>query len=113
MTPTSSPDQSRFAELQKRVYSRISVLHYAHAAVSGLIAVIIAGAAAKMAWDYTLDEMPWTLGVIGVAAALVIYSLVRFLFGRRAMKFELGLFEELQSLRTRLGYDQPSSLLPQ
>jgi hypothetical protein len=105
-------DRSRLDSLQAQLNVRRSVFHFAHAAVSLLIAVIAACTGAKYFWDYQLDDLPVLAAVLGVSSVLFIYGFVHWALGRRALKRELTLFDELKGLRHDLGVDDPSALLP-
>jgi hypothetical protein len=118
-TRSPAPKQALEA-LQRELSARQSVLHFAHAAVTSILAVIGAGAAAKMVWDLTRDQVteageagrPWVVPVSILSAGLLVYAVVRYLMGRRALKRELASFAELQSLRRELKLEDPSQLLP-
>ena len=107
-----------FEALQRELSSRRSVLHFAHAAVSLVVALIAAGTAAKLYWDLTHDylkhaewvEVIWV--AVGVTAFCVVYAIVRYLVGRRALRVELVQFGKLQALRQQLGLDDHPNLLP-
>ncbi len=111
-TPFVTDDRSRLDVLQGLLQSRKSVFHFAHAAVSLLIATIAACTGAKLFWDYEFDEMPTTGAVLGLSFVLFIYGCVNWVLGRRTLKTELTLFSELKGLRTSLGFDDPAALLP-
>ena len=97
--------------LQKELEARESTMHFAHAGVSLLFAVILAGASAKLFWDSI------RLPILGIAAAvcsatLMCYSVIRYLRGQRALKWELQRYQLLRALRRSLNIDDPSALLP-
>jgi hypothetical protein len=98
--------------LQAELRSRRSVFHFAHAAVSLLIAVIAACTGAKYFWDYDLDDMPTLGALLGVSFVLFLYGSINWFLGRRALKRELTLFSEMKGLRQTLGLDDPAALLP-
>ena len=105
-------DRSRFDVLQAELKSRRSVFHFAHAAVSLLIAVITACTGAKYFWDYELEDVPTLGALVGAAAVLFVYGFVNWALGNKALKRELTLFSEMKGLRQSLGLDDPSALLP-
>src|SRR5262245_6803383 len=105
-------DRSRLDTLQAELNARRSTFHFAHAAVSLLIAVLTGCTGAKYYWDYRLEELPTLSAVVGLSAALFVYGFVNWAMGRRALKRELTLFDELKGLRQNLGLDDPSALLP-
>jgi hypothetical protein len=105
-------DRSRLDALQAQLRARRSVFHFAHAAVSLLVAVIAACTGAKYFWDYELDDLPTLSALVGVSGVLFIYGAVHWALGHRALKRELTLFDELKGLRQHLRLDDPSALLP-
>lgn len=110
---TGSPAAQHALEaLQRELSARQSILHFAHAAVSSILGLISAGTAAKLAWDLTPEKINLAPAVAGLSGALFVYGLVRYLFGRRALKQELKSFAQLQSLRQQLELENPSQLLP-
>lgn len=97
--------------LQKELEARESTLHFAHAGVSFLFAVMLAAAALKLFWDSI------RLPILGIAAAvcsagLLAYAMFRYRRGQRRLKWELQRYEHLRSLRRSLNMDDPSALLP-
>jgi hypothetical protein len=105
-------DRTRFDTLQAQLKSRRSVFHFAHAAVSLLVAVVAACTGAKLFWDYQLDEAQMLSVSLGLSAVLFVYGGVHWVLGRRALKRELTLYSELKGLRQTLGLDDPNVLLP-
>jgi membrane protein implicated in regulation of membrane protease activity len=108
-----TPDElrSQHERLQASLATRQSILHFAHAGVSLLVALILAGAAAKLFWESA--KVP-TLGfaVTAVVLGLVSYSLVRYRKGRRDLAEELRQYGDLLELRRQLQLDNPAKLLP-
>jgi hypothetical protein len=104
--------RSRLDTLQAQLKARRSVFHFAHAAVSLLIALVAACTGAKLFWDYQLDDLLRLGAVLGMSAVLFVYGFVHWALGRKALKEELTLFSELKGLRQTLGLDDPSMLLP-
>lgn len=102
------------ATLQASLESRRSVLHFAHCAVSTILALIAAGTVAKIYWD--LDIRPDTeflvVPVSVLSVVFFIYAGIRYVLGHRVLKVELVRFAELKSLREKLRVEDPSALLP-
>lgn len=113
--PPSDSDQEALAALQRELASRVSVLHFAHFAVSTILALIGAGTTAKLIWDLDLkpERSDFVLPVAAFSTACFIYGFVRYLYGRRALRKELVSFAQLQALRRQLNLEDPSALLPQ
>lgn len=103
--------RAELEQLQLELATRQSTTHFAHAAVSLTVALIIAGAAAKLFYDSA--KVPY-LGFLATLAALGLftYSTIRFRRGNRALKQEVAQFEKLKGLHRALGLDDPSTLLP-
>jgi hypothetical protein len=108
-----TPDElrSQHERLQASLATRQSILHFAHTGVSLLVALILAGAAAKLFWE-SVKVPVLGIAVAAVALGLVSYSLVRYLKGRRELAGELKRYGDLLELRRRLHLDNPSKLLP-
>jgi hypothetical protein len=103
--------RSQLERLQESLATRQSILHFAHAAVSFVAALIFAGAAAKLFWDSA--KVPFVaFGVTVLTLGLVGYSLARYRRGRRELAEELKRYGDLLELRRRLNLDNPSRLLP-
>lgn len=99
-------------QLMARLSTRRSTEHFAHAAVSTFIGLILAGAAGKLFWDTQLKFVEWVLVGAVVGVGLLLYALGRYLKGRWTLAAEHREFERLSALRRALGIDDPSSLLP-
>jgi hypothetical protein len=110
---TSPPSElhDQLERLQSRLSTRDSILHFAHAAVSVLVAAILAAAGWKMNLD-GVAAPSGHLAPLGVAGVLTLYAATRTVWGLRALKRELVAFESLKSLRRTLQLDDPSALLP-
>jgi hypothetical protein len=108
---TSDELRSQHERLQASLATRQSILHFAHAGVSCLVAMILAGAAAKLFWDSV--KVPY-LGFLIIAAVLglVSYGVVHYRKGRRELAEELKRYGDLLELRRKLQLDNPSKLLP-
>jgi hypothetical protein len=98
--------------LQKSLESRESTQFFAHAGVSSLAAIILAGAAAKLFWDSVRVPI---LGFVvsAVSLFLAVYAVSRYRKGKRVLKQEVAQFESLKALRRALQIDDPSAQLPQ
>ncbi|MBF5044006.1 hypothetical protein FGE12_16530 [Aggregicoccus sp. 17bor-14] len=108
---TQQQQRAELERLQAGLASRKSIRHYAHAAVSTVVALIVTGAAIKLFRDSA--KVPY-LGYVAAAMALGLftYALVQGLKGRRHMADELERFASLEALRRALHLDDPSQLLP-
>ena len=95
-----------------RVGSRKSTMHFAQAAVTTFVGLILSGAAGKMAWDFGELHLGWTALVAGVGLFLLGYAAVQVVLGRKALTGELTDFEKLQALRLELRLDDPRALFP-
>jgi hypothetical protein len=95
-------DLQRLEKLQEELSARQSVLHFSHAAVSMILALILAGAAAKLFWDsIRVPILGWVASAVSIGCAW--YSVSRYRVGRRAYRDELARFESMKALRSRLG----------
>ncbi|MFL5348359.1 MAG: hypothetical protein ACJ8AT_26485 [Hyalangium sp.] len=103
--------RSQLERLQESLATRQSILHFAHAGVSFIVALILAGAAAKLFWDSA--KVPFlAFGVTVLVLGLVSYALVRYRRGHRELAEELKRYGDLLELRRQLHLDNPSRLLP-
>jgi len=103
--------RSQLERLQDSLSTRQSILHFAHAGVSFVIALLLAGAAAKLFWDSA--KVPFlAFGVTALVLGLVSYSLMRYRQGQRELAEELKRYGDLLELRRQLHLDNPSNLLP-
>jgi hypothetical protein len=103
--------RSQLERLQERLAVRQSVLHFARAGVSLIIALLLGGAAAKLFWDSAKVPV-LAFGVSAVSVGLVIYALAHYRKGRRELAEELKRYSDLLELRRQLRLDNPSELLP-
>jgi hypothetical protein len=103
--------RSQLERLQERLATRQSILHFAHAGVSILVALIFAGAAAKLFWDSVRVPLA-AFGASGLSLGLMFYGVLNFTKGRRLLAEELKQYNDLLELRRRLRLDNPSALLP-
>ena len=112
--PAPASDAAALAALQIELASRQSVVHFAHSAVSIILALIAAGTTAKMFWDLDIrpDTEIYIYPVAALSFLLFVYGFVRYVLGRRDLKQELVSFARLQALRRQLNLEDPSALLP-
>jgi hypothetical protein len=110
--PTAPPElEQQLEQLQAELSTRSSTFHFAHAGVSMVFALIVAGAAGKLGWD---SKHLWAAFAVAVlSVALWAYGLVHYQIGKAHLRRELERFEVLKSLRRTLHLDDPSALLPQ
>jgi len=104
--------QQEYEQLSSRLATRRSTGQFARTAYGLVTAVVVAGTAGKLFWD-TATKYLWipvlpTLLTLG----LVIYSVRRYLNGKRELARELAEYEKLQALRQSLKLDDPDALLP-
>jgi hypothetical protein len=104
--------ESELESLQSQLSSRSSVSHFAHAAVSMALALIVGGASAKMFWDLDDEKLVFAVAVASLSVGLAVYSTTRYVLGRRKQQHELQQFRKLEALRRTLQLDDPSKLLP-
>ena len=97
--------------LQEALSTRQSILHFAHAGVSSIVALILGGATAKLFWDSTRAPYVGWLG-LALTLGLVIYGVSRYRKGRTVLADELVRYESMMELRRQLRLDEPSALLP-
>jgi hypothetical protein len=107
----ASAERAELETLQAQLADRASTVHFARSAVSLVAALILSAASAKLFWDS--HKFPW-LGVLaGVASvSLAVFSVWNYRSGKRNLKREMELFQSVQTLRRKLGMDDPSVLLP-
>ena len=93
--------------------TRESTRHFAHAAVSVLLSLALAGTAAKLWWDYWTTNPERASAAIGLTALCLAYAAVRLVMGARANGKERLQLDRLRELRKALGVDAPASLTQQ
>ncbi len=98
--------------LQEQLASRRSVVHFAHSAVSMVLAIIVSGAAGKLFWDLSVRYYLVAVPASALALALATYSVVRYVRGKRLARTELEKYRAMIELRRALRLDDPSALLP-
>jgi hypothetical protein len=92
--------RAEFERLQALVGDRKSVVHLVHFASTSFLTVIAFEIARRVSW------------VSAVVAMLVAYALTRLWLGLRARRTEQVQFASYSRLRTQLGLDDVSRLLP-
>lgn len=105
-------DPSRLEALQANLNARKSIFHFAHAAISLLVASIAAGTGGRLFYDHGVAELPLLGATALVAVVMYVHGFVRWGFGRKALEREAVQFAELKELRATLGLDDPNVLLP-
>ena len=90
--------------------TRVSTMHFAHAAVSILISVALAGTAGKFWWDHWATNPEWASWFFGLTALALAYAGLRLALGARANGKERLLLTRLRALRKELGVDAPASV---
>jgi hypothetical protein len=102
--------KARHEDLQARLSARDSILHFAHAAVSGL------GAGMALTAAYHLIRLGsagvWPKVALAVGGLLAFYALVRVFLGHAALRRELVDFEALRAVRRELDLEDVAALLP-
>jgi hypothetical protein len=93
--------------------TRESTRHFAHAAVSILVAVALAGTAAKLWWDFWGTNPEYASSCVGLTMVCLSYAAVRLAMGARANGKERMQLDRLRELRKALGVDAPASLTQQ
>jgi hypothetical protein len=93
--------------------TRESTRHFAHAAVSILLAIALMGTAGKLWWDFSTTNPEWAGGFFSVGAIALCYAGVRLILGFRANVNERVKLVRLRELRLQLGVDAPASLTSQ
>ena len=109
---TESKARRQLEILQAELAERDSTLHFAHAAVAMVVALILAGGTGKLFWDLPATKLYLGIPAVVVTALLVVYSLARYVRGKRVLRGELERFESMKALRRDLHLDDPAALLP-
>ena len=103
--------RSQLDVLQALLAARESTPHLARAAVALVVALILAGAAAKLFHDSVRLSYLGVLAAAGAAGA-ALYAAVHYARARRHLADEHARFARLLALRRMLRLDDPSALLP-
>ena len=105
-------DTNRLNALQSELNARKSIFHYAHAAISLLVATIAAGTGARLFYDDGFAELPLLGAAAIIALVMYLHGFVRWGLGSKALQRETVQFAELKELRASMGIDDPNLLLP-
>lgn len=90
--------------------TRVSTLHFAHAAVSFFLSISLFGSAGKLWWDYWADEPHWAIIAAALGATVLTYSVARGVLGVRAYRKEKVQITRLLDLRKAIGADAPLAI---
>ncbi len=107
---STNPVRAEHDAVLTSLSTRVSTMHFAHAAVSILISVALAGTAAKLWWDFWSTNPEWASGFFGLMALALGYAGLRLWLGARANGKERLLLTRLLALRKELGVDAPASV---
>lgn len=88
--------------------TRESTRHLAHAAISGFVAFLLGGTAARL-WHDGRQGTPFVVA-LGLTCAVTLYAVVRGSLGLSAHKKERAQLGRLKELRAQLGVDAPVSV---
>jgi hypothetical protein len=109
LSASNDPRHQQLETLQQSLATRTSVLHFAHAAVSATLTIMVGGSFRRITEDGPL----WlAVGMGAVTFGLALYTVIRGVMGRQALKVERARFEELQQLRRALNLETSTALLP-
>mgnify|MGYP001558613583 FL=1 len=108
--PTADPVRAEHDAVLSSLSTRESTKHFAHGAVSVLVAVALAGTAGKLWWDFSTTNPEWAGGFPGLTGLALTYASIRFVLGARANTRERVQLVRLRELRKTLGVDAPASL---
>lgn len=108
MGPPMSNDvlRAEHDEVLKNLSTRESTRQFAHAAVSGLVAVM-SGLTAFGLWTTVGAEHEYWAASAGAGAVAVLYSVFRLLNGFRLNRVERTHLTRLLELRKSLGFESP------
>jgi hypothetical protein len=113
MSPEATLDpRQQYDALASALSTRRSTLHFAHAAVSSVVVLILSGTAGRLFYKGDASDQQLAMAVAGLAVALLIYGVARVVIGRGLLKRELADYAKLQVLRAQLGLDDPKRLMP-
>jgi hypothetical protein len=103
--------RAELERLQQELSTRQSTSYFARFAIGLVTAMIVAGAAGKLSWD--AKGLPYFGAAVAfVALALAGWAVRCYRRGVAELRRELQRFERWQGLRSSLGMDDPSALLP-
>lgn len=111
-SPTVLDPRQQHDALLAELSLRVSVTHFAHAAVSGLVCGIAGSLSLGLVHGETQGP-PWLVGLAAVVSGVAGgYSLLRALLGARDRTRENLKIAAMARLRRELGLDDPAVLLP-
>ncbi|MBL8909567.1 MAG: hypothetical protein JNM17_02580 [Archangium sp.] len=90
--------------------TRVSTLHFAHAAVSFFLSISLFGSAGKLWWDHWTDEPHLALIAGSLGGAALLYSVTRAILGTKAYGREKVQITRLLDLRKAIGADAPLAI---
>ncbi|MFB1482184.1 hypothetical protein [Corallococcus sp. RDP092CA] len=111
MSADNQDKRARFDQLQESLATRQSTTHFAHAGVSIIAFMLIAGAAGKLFYD-SLRTPLLAWGASLLALGLLVYGFISYRKGRAVLLEELSQYEAMLALRRELHLDNPAALLP-
>jgi hypothetical protein len=112
LSASNDPRHQQLETLQQSLATRTSVLHFAHAAVSATLTIMVGGSFRRITEDGPLWLAVGMVGMGAVTFGLALYTVIRGVMGRQALKVERARFEELQQLRRALNLETSTALLP-
>lgn len=89
--------------------TRVSTLHFAHAAVSLFVAIILFATAGKLWWDFWISYPEVTVACAAAGTLVLLYAAVRLTLGLLASGREKLQLTRLLHLRRDLQLDAPLS----
>ena len=110
---STDPVRTEHDAVLSSLSTRESTRHFAHAAVSILISVALAGTATKLWWDFWSSNPEWASSFAALTALVLSYAGLRLILGARANGLERIQLVRLRELRKTLGVDAPASLTQQ
>lgn len=90
--------------------TRVSTLHFAHAAVSFFLSISLFGSAGKLWWDYWSDEPHWAVIAASLGSVALLYSITRAVLGAKSYRREKVQITRLLDLRKAIGADAPLAI---
>lgn len=90
--------------------TRVSTLHFAHAAVGTFVSIVLFSTAGKLWWDFWIEHPEYAIACASGGGVAVAYALTRYLLGRSAEGRENVMLVRLLEMRKALGVDAPLSI---
>jgi hypothetical protein len=109
--PSTSDLATELQRIQEELSTRRSTTFFARGGISFVASLMFAGAAIKLFWD-SVRVSYLSVASTFVFVALAWYGFLQYRTGKKWAKEEQQKFVKLQSLRQRLGLEDPSALLP-